>query len=55
MGFGMMLESQKMVTKEITDAVDVLAEKAASQTEADIKVLNSLAQKLKGLVEQYKI
>jgi methyl-accepting chemotaxis protein len=55
MSFGMMLESQKMMTGEITDAVDVLAESTAGQTEIDIRNLNRMAQKLKGLIEQYKI
>jgi methyl-accepting chemotaxis protein len=55
MSFGMMLESQKMMTKEITDVVDVLAENMASQTGTDTKNVNSMAQKLKGLIEQYKI
>jgi nitrogen fixation/metabolism regulation signal transduction histidine kinase len=54
MSFGMMLESQKTMTREITDAVDVLAENTASQTQADVKSLNIMAQNLKKLVEQYK-
>ncbi|OGP49707.1 MAG: hypothetical protein A2Y79_05315 [Deltaproteobacteria bacterium RBG_13_43_22] len=55
MSFGMMVESQKMITREISDAVDVLAENTAREGETDLKRLNSLAQKLKGLIEQYKI
>ncbi|MBA3037852.1 MAG: methyl-accepting chemotaxis protein [Desulfobacterium sp.] len=55
LSFGMMVESQKMMTKEISDTVDVLAEHAARQTDAEAHGLNSLVQKLKGLVTQYKI
>lgn len=55
LSFGMMVESQKMMTKEISDTVDVLAEHAARQTDTEALGLNSLVQKLKGLITQYKI
>lgn len=55
LSFGMMAESQKMMTKEISETVDVLAEYADQQTDAEVHGLNTLVKKLKGLVTQYRI